>query len=68
VTTYTVQDCGCIALTEEIQRKTGLGPGASFEIHVSEDGSSVTLNSFRPSQSVDFSSGTSCSIAAIHEK
>lgn len=68
MTTYTVQDCGCIALPEELQRKTGLGPGASFEFNVAPDGSSVTLSSIRPSQSAEVSFGTSCGIPATHSK
>src|SRR5258708_1753107 len=47
VTAYTVQDCGCIALPEELQERTGLYPGASFEFEAAEDGSSVTLTSIQ---------------------
>jgi hypothetical protein len=66
VTTHIVQDCGCIALPEDLQRKSGHGPGASFEFHVAEDGSNVTLSSIHPSQSVSF--GTSCGIPATQSK
>jgi bifunctional DNA-binding transcriptional regulator/antitoxin component of YhaV-PrlF toxin-antitoxin module len=57
---YKVQDCGCIALPEEVQRQTGLGPGATFQMIVAEDGSSVTLNSIHPSQSAEIPPGAVC--------
>jgi hypothetical protein len=47
VTSYTVQDCGCIALPDELQKLTGLYPGAVFRFEVAEDGSSVTLTSIQ---------------------
>jgi bifunctional DNA-binding transcriptional regulator/antitoxin component of YhaV-PrlF toxin-antitoxin module len=66
--TYVVQDCGCIALPEEVQQQTGLRPGASFQIIVAEDGSSVTLNSIHPPLSSEIPSGTSCGEPVIHHK
>jgi hypothetical protein len=56
---HRVQDCGCIALPEEIQQQTGLHPGATFGIEVLADGA-VTLHlvqSAAPSQPVQ---GTAC--------
>jgi bifunctional DNA-binding transcriptional regulator/antitoxin component of YhaV-PrlF toxin-antitoxin module len=60
VTTYTVQECGCIALPEELQRRTGLYPGAIFEFEVAEDGSRVTLASIQRTQSKEPASGAHC--------
>jgi hypothetical protein len=39
----TVQGCGCIALPEELQEKTGHYPGATFEFRVAEDGAELIL-------------------------
>ncbi len=33
-----VQECGCIALPEEIQLKTGLYPGAKFQLELTPEG------------------------------
>jgi bifunctional DNA-binding transcriptional regulator/antitoxin component of YhaV-PrlF toxin-antitoxin module len=66
MTTYKVQDCGCIALPEELQRQTGLRPGATFQIIVTEDG--VTLNSIRPPLSSEIPFGTSCGEPATQPK
>jgi len=60
VTTYAVQDCGCIALPEELQQKTGLYPGASFQFEVAEDGSSITLNAIQRTQPADLKYGAVC--------
>jgi bifunctional DNA-binding transcriptional regulator/antitoxin component of YhaV-PrlF toxin-antitoxin module len=61
VITYRVQDCGCIALPEELQERTGLYPGASFELEAAEDGSSVTLTSIQRAPKLDEPSvGASC--------
>jgi len=62
VTTYTVQECGCIALPEELQQKTGLYPGASFQFEVAEDGSSITLNAIQRTQPSDLKQGVVCGI------
>jgi hypothetical protein len=58
----TVQDCGCIALPAELQERTGLYPGASFQLDVAEDGFSVTLTSIQRSQSIKPFPGASCGI------
>ena len=55
-----VQECGCIALPEELQKKTGLYPGASFQFEVAEDGSSITLNAIRRTQPSDLKQGVVC--------
>ncbi|MFY9855011.1 MAG: hypothetical protein WAK26_14145 [Terracidiphilus sp.] len=39
----TVQECGCIALPEELQATTGLYPGATYEIEISPDGAGLLL-------------------------
>jgi hypothetical protein len=38
VTTGRVQDCGCIALPDDLQEKTGLYPGATYRIEISAEG------------------------------
>jgi hypothetical protein len=38
-----VQDCGCIALPEDLQQMTGLNPGATFELKLAPDGSALLL-------------------------
>lgn len=38
LTTGRVQDCGCIALPEEIQQRTGLYPGANFQLDLTPEG------------------------------
>ena len=48
-----VQECGCIALPEELRRRTGLYPGAVFQFQVAEDGASVTLNSIQRTHQVE---------------
>jgi bifunctional DNA-binding transcriptional regulator/antitoxin component of YhaV-PrlF toxin-antitoxin module len=62
--TAMVQDCGCIALPAELQERTGLYPGATFQIDVAEDGSSVTLTSIQRSQSIKPVPGASCDMHA----
>jgi hypothetical protein len=62
VTTGTVQDCGCIALPEELQKETGLYLGALFQFVIAEDGSSVTLLSIQRGQIPEPVLGASCSI------
>jgi hypothetical protein len=68
MTTYKVQDCGCIALPEEVQQQTGLGPGAWFQLAVAEDGRSVTLTSISPPHSFEIPSGTTCGEPVMHHK
>jgi bifunctional DNA-binding transcriptional regulator/antitoxin component of YhaV-PrlF toxin-antitoxin module len=55
-----VQECGCIALPEEVQKKAGLFPGATYEIEVVEDGASVLLRPLEPSQPGELGIGASC--------
>jgi hypothetical protein len=38
-----VQDCGCISLSESLQEQTGLFPGATYEIEVTEEGGALFL-------------------------
>ena len=58
----TVQDCGCIALPEEVQRQTGLYPGASFRIEAVDEGLSVTLVVLERSEVKPTMSGTACPV------
>jgi hypothetical protein len=62
--TYAVQECGCIALPEELQKKTGLYPGASFQFEVAEDGSSITLTSIQRAQPSNLNHGVVCGAQA----
>jgi hypothetical protein len=56
---YQVQDCGCIALPEEIQQRTGLRPGATFDIEVLANGN-VTLHLVQPASTFRPVSGAAC--------
>jgi bifunctional DNA-binding transcriptional regulator/antitoxin component of YhaV-PrlF toxin-antitoxin module len=38
MTTGRVQDCGCIALPEPLQERTGLYPGATYRIELTLEG------------------------------
>jgi len=55
-----VQECGCIALPEEVQKQAGLCPGATYEIEVTEDGAAVLLRPLKPSQPGEPRIGASC--------
>ena len=41
--TVKVQECGCIALPQEIVEKTSLYPGAILDIAMTPDGGSIQL-------------------------
>jgi hypothetical protein len=56
-----VQDCGCIALPEELQAQTGLYPGATYELEMAEGGASILLRILEPGTRVAPSPGTRCS-------
>jgi bifunctional DNA-binding transcriptional regulator/antitoxin component of YhaV-PrlF toxin-antitoxin module len=45
-----VQKCGCIALPDSVQEQTGLHPGATYEIEVSQDGAAVLLRPIETAQ------------------
>jgi bifunctional DNA-binding transcriptional regulator/antitoxin component of YhaV-PrlF toxin-antitoxin module len=55
-----VQECGCIALPEDIQKQSGLYPGATYEIEITEDGAVVLLRPLQPSLPREPSIGASC--------
>jgi len=59
-----VQDCGCIALSAELQALTGLYPGAKFEFRAAEDGSSVTLTSIEKADISKSTTGAACGVKA----
>jgi hypothetical protein len=44
VDVYTVQECGCIALPEDIQEQTGLSAGATFRMEASADGATLMIH------------------------
>lgn len=60
-----VQECGCIAIPEDLVARTGLGPGTAYELDLSADGKGIVIV---PANSVagEFAeparpvSGTSC--------
>jgi hypothetical protein len=62
VPTYKVQDCGCISLPEDLQKVTGLYPGASFQFQVAEDGSRVILTSIQRTHPTEPSQGVTCGL------
>lgn len=43
MTTIKVQECGCIALPEEIVEKSSLYPGATLNVAIAPDGKSILL-------------------------
>jgi hypothetical protein len=43
MTTIKVQDCGCIALPDEIVEQTSLYPGATLTIAIAPDGKTIQL-------------------------
>jgi len=55
-----VQDCGCIALPEDLQQQTGLYPGAIYEIDVAPDGVALLLRPMETRQPTDPKPGTHC--------
>jgi hypothetical protein len=60
VTVYKVQDCGCIALPEDVQRQTGLFPGATFELEAAADGLSMKLSVIERAGPPGYISGAVC--------
>jgi hypothetical protein len=55
-----VQECGCIALPEELQELTGLYPGATYEIKISAEGRALVLLPLETRQSKLPKLGTEC--------
>lgn len=55
-----VQECGCIALPEAIQEKTGLYPGATYEIEIATDGAALLLWPIEARQPTDPNPGAHC--------
>jgi len=45
-----VQDCGCIALPEQLQRQSGLYPGATFQIDLVAAGTGILIHSVQRSE------------------
>jgi len=54
-----VQECGCIALPEEVQKQAGLYPGASYEMELTADGA-VVLWPVERAQLSEPRAGTCC--------
>jgi hypothetical protein len=54
-----VQDCGCIALSPEVQEQTGLLPGATFRVELTPD-KHVVLIPLETKTSLDLKSGAKC--------
>lgn len=55
-----VQECGCIALPEDLQAKTGFYPGATFEIELTPGGTAILLRPLKTGQPSDPKPGTHC--------
>jgi hypothetical protein len=56
-----VQECGCIALPEELQAATGLYPGATFQIELTAEGTAVLLQPKQTTSPSELKPGTRCS-------
>jgi hypothetical protein len=54
------QDCGCIALPESLQQKTGLYPGATYEIELTQDGTAIVLQPVNTAQPAALKPGAQC--------
>jgi hypothetical protein len=55
-----IQECGCIALPESLQEKTGLYPGATYQIEVTPEGTGILLLPLEVSTPADLNPGTRC--------
>jgi len=55
-----VQECGCIALPEELQELTGLYPGTAYKIEVSAEGRGLVLVPLERGQTRLPKLGTKC--------
>jgi hypothetical protein len=55
-----VQECGCIALPEPVQEQTGLYPGATYRIEITEEGTGVLLRPVETRQPSDAKPGARC--------
>ena len=66
MSTGKVQDCGCIALTEELQVRSGLYPGAPFQIDFAADGTGILIHSVQQSEQEQPSLGAACQTPSNH--
>jgi hypothetical protein len=57
-----VQSCGCIALPEEFQARTGLYPGATFAIETAPDGNGLLIRTIQPKQPDQPVPGVTCGL------
>jgi|HubBroStandDraft_1064217.scaffolds.fasta_scaffold35947_4 hypothetical protein len=55
-----VQDCGCIALPESLQQKTGLYPGATYELKLTPDGTAIVLQPVTTAHPAAIKPGVQC--------
>jgi bifunctional DNA-binding transcriptional regulator/antitoxin component of YhaV-PrlF toxin-antitoxin module len=55
-----VQECGCIALPEELQELTGLYPGATYEIALAAEGTEIVLRPLDGQKPGEPKPGTRC--------
>jgi len=54
-----VQNCGCIALAPDVQKQTGLYPGATFRVEIMPD-KRVILIPIETKAFSEFPDGTTC--------
>ena len=55
-----VKECGCIALPEGVQEQTGLYPGATFDIEVTEEGMAILLRPLETRKPSEPNPGARC--------
>ncbi len=55
-----VQECGCIALPESVREKTGLYPGATYQIELTPEGAGLLLTLLQTCKPVEPNPGSHC--------
>jgi len=58
-----VQECGCIALPEDLQELTGLFPGATYRIELAANGVGLFLTPVEKSPPRDSTPGARCGMS-----
>ncbi len=60
MTVVKVQDCGCIALPEEVVAATGLNPGATLSIELTPDKDAILIKPIERTESQPPATGVQC--------